>query len=247
MGEIILNEYAWVQDILARQSLGAKPSETIGRLAKFYFQSGYKKSEIIRMIEDFIIRCDPGVNVLKWQNYIHDCVKHADKYPLINIRHIAVTEAELNAVETLDGLMARRVLFTLVCLAKYGNAVNPKNNNWVNRERKEIFSLSNVAMTVSRQALLFNDLLRAGYISFSKIVDNVNMNVSIIDNNSKPVLYIDDFRNLGNQYMKHVGKGYMSCQSCGLIIKRGANNQRYCKACATEINNRSRYVPLIAS
>ena len=128
-------------------------------------------------------------------------------------------------------------MFTLLCLSKYGNAISPKNNSWVNRDVREILALANVKVTVKRQSLLFNDLWNAGYIGFSNIIDNINVNVKIIDESeSDIVMRIDDFRNLGNQYMRYIGDGYMVCHHCGIVIKRNAPNQKYCKDCAGDIN-----------
>ena len=238
MGEIILNERAWIEDALTNHTLGNKPYETLGRLARYYFADGYKKTHIGRMLEDFLLRCDPTVNLVQWQNVIDDCVKRCDKHKLVDIAGIVITQNELNALIEMESVLEKRLLFTLLCLAKYGNAVNPKNNGWVNRDQKEIFALSNVTLSLSRRALLLNDLWQSGYISYSKVIDNVNVRVEIVDDASEPVILISDFRNLGNQLMYYLGdKSYMPCQICNLMIKRHSNRQKYCKFCAVEIDN----------
>lgn len=237
MAEIILNEKQWVEDAIQNATLGSKPAETLGRLARYYREQGYKKGESAKMIEEFMIRCDPTVNVIRWQSVIESSIKYAQQGSLINIPPINVTAKELSKISEIPGVLLRRLMFTLLCLAKYGNAVNPRNNSWVNRETREILALANVKVTVRRQALLFNDLRNAGYIGFSNIVDNINVYVKIIDDETEDaVMQIDDFRNLGNQYMQYIGDGYMNCGHCGVVVKRSSPNQKYCKVCAVDVN-----------
>lgn len=189
------------------------------------------------MLEEFMIRCDPTINVIRWQLVIENSIKYAQKGNLINIQPISITKKEIGMIGELPGLLLQRLMFTLLCLSKYGNAINPKNNSWVNRDVREILSLANVKVTVKRQSLLFNDLWNAGYIGFSNIIDNINVSVKIIDDsNDEVAMQIDDFRNLGNQYMMHIGDGYMICKHCGVVVKRNAPNQKYCKECAVDIN-----------
>ncbi len=60
--------------------MGELPHETLGHLAKYYHAEGYKDREIQRLLEDFIIKCDPTANVFKWENTIAHQVKNAKKY-----------------------------------------------------------------------------------------------------------------------------------------------------------------------
>lgn len=236
MTDIVLNEKQWVEDALNASSLGSKPSETLGRLARYYHEMGYKKNEVHKMLEEFMIRCDSNINIVRWQPVIDNSIKYAWKGSLIMIDPIAITRGEMEMIAKLPGILLQRLMFTLVCLAKYGNAVRPCNNAWVNRDIREIIALSNIKVTVRRQSLLFNDLWREGYIGFSNIIDNINVNVKILDSEGEAALHIDDFRNLGNQYMQYVGEGYMACHHCGLVVKRNSPNQKYCKDCSVDIN-----------
>lgn len=237
MTEIVLNEKQWVEEAIEKSTLGDKPSETLRRLAMYYASLGYKKNEVEKMLEDFIIRCDPTSSVVRWQKYIDSSLKHAKKSSLIEIDPITITKSEMDSISSLPGVLLQRIMFTLVCLAKYGNAINPKNNSWVNRDIREIFALANVKVTVRKQALMFNDLWNLGYIGYSSIVDNINVNVKIVDEANSPIeMKVDDFRNLGNQYMMHLGCDYFACQNCGIVVKRNAPNQKYCKECSVDIN-----------
>lgn len=236
MTNIVLNERACAEYALDNLSLGAKPIETLGRVARYYYSIGYKKKDIGSLLEDFMLKCDPAINIVKWQTAIDRQVSNADKYELIDISGISITRAEIDKIQQIDGKLLQRLMFTMLCLSKYGNAVNPKNNNWVNKKDQEIFSLANISLTTKRQSLMINDLWTMQYIGFSRVVDNININVKIIDDSSPTVLYISDFRNLGNQYMRYCGEKYIECECCGKVVKENHGKQHYCNECAIEID-----------
>ena len=236
MTNIVLNEKACAEHAIANLTLGSKPIETLGRVARYYYSEGYKKREIGSLLEDFMLKCDPTINIVKWQATIDRQVNSSDKYELIDIPGVVVTKSEMEQIKKIEGKLLQRLMFTMLCLAKYGNAINPNNNSWVNRKDKEIFSLANITITTKRQSLMINDLWTLGYIGYSRVVDNININVKIIDDESPVELFVTDFRNLGNQYMRYCGEKYIECQCCGVVIRKDSNVQRYCRDCAAEIN-----------
>lgn len=233
---IVLNEREFAEQALESYTLGSKPLETLGRIARYYTADGYKRGEICSLLEGFLLKCDPGINIVKWQDAIERQVKAASKFGLIEIDSIPITQAELDVCGALSGVQMKRLMFTLICLAKYSNAVNEKNNGWVNRPDIEIFKMANVVTSVKRQSLMLNDLRALGLIRFSRKVDNININVECIDYTGNAVLNIVDFRNLGYQYLRYCGEPYFECESCGIVIKRTNNSQRYCRECGIEIN-----------
>lgn len=235
--EIILNEKKWAKEAIDSLSLGKKPYETIVRVAKYYKSEGYGKGELRNLVEQFMIRCDPSVSLIKWDGAISSAVAAAEKYPLICMNGVDITGEEMLMIEAVPGVLLQRLLFTLVCLAKYGNAVNPRNNNWVNRPQNEIFKYANINITSKRQSLMVNDLWQTGLVEYSRLVDNTNLRVlALCDGETE--MTITDFRNLGNQYMQRIrhGEGYFNCEICGLVLKQRARNQKYCEDCAEEIN-----------
>lgn len=234
---IVLNEKEWAENAISARSLGKRPVETLGRVARYYYQSEkYKKDDVRNKLEDFLLQCDPSVVLVKWENTIDKLVRSAGKLPLIELDGVDITDAEIEAVQKLNGKQSQRLAFTLLCVAKYWNAIQPQNNNWVNTADKEIMNMANVHTTISRQSLMLHELRNLGLIKFSKRVDSLNIQVKFINDDSKTALHISDFRNLGNQYMLYCGDRYFQCENCGLTIKRNHNMHRYCPDCATEIH-----------
>lgn len=236
MTEIVLNEKEWAKKAIDSLSLGKDPYTTIVRVAKYYKSDGYKKSEVRRKVEDFMIRCQPRLSLTQWDEAITSAVLAAEQYPPLELAGIMVTEPEIRAIEQLQGVIQQKLMFTLVCLARYGNAARSNNGNWVNTEQRDIFAMSNITMTHKRQCLAINDLWQAGYIGYSCLVDNTNLNIKIIQD-GEGALFVDDFRNLGNQYMRYQGGSFFECEGCGLVLKmtNPKAHQKYCRDCAAEI------------
>ena len=56
---IILNERAWAEEAITYKSLGKKPSETLLRVARYYFDEQYSRQEV-RHGEGIICNGDEG-------------------------------------------------------------------------------------------------------------------------------------------------------------------------------------------
>ena len=207
------------------------------------------------MLEDFLIKADPAINIVMWQDAIERQIKNAEKYPLLEIESVPVTQKELDACTGLTAAAGRkrfsgpkagvgkqsvmgRLLFTMICLAKFGNIVNEQNDSWVNRQENEVFRLANIDTNSKRRALMYSDLRDIGLIRFSKKVDNINVRVTCVDPDGEPVLAVTDFRNLGNQFRMYCGEPYFECASCGLVVKRKNNSQLYCEDCGVIMNRK---------
>ena len=245
MTEVILNESMWAENMLSKRSLGKAPINTLNSIARCYFASGYKKKEIPRLLELFLVRCDPNMNITEWDNAIQNAVKRCDKRKPIDIKGVFVTDAEMKKIRELNGNHLERLMFTLLCLAKYENALRGSHKNWVNFSTKDIFNLANIILSVNRRGLLINELYTRGYIDFGEVVDSTSINVKIVDKNDcgdlsdKGGVFIDDFRNLGNRYMMMCGQSYFECNICGLVTRRTSNRQKYCALCAARINSKN--------
>lgn len=233
---IILNEREWARSAIAARQLGARPAETIGRIARYYYQcEGFKRGDVRAKLEDFILQCDPDAVLVKWGDVIERSVRQASKYPIIDIERIDITKAELDKIAGLDGKQLQRLAFTLLCVAKYWNAVREQNNNWVNAPDKDIMALANLKPPIKRQGQMFRELRDAKLIRFSRRVDNLNTQVCFIDESSPVAIHITDFRNLGNQYALYCGEPYFQCKECGIVVKRNRNVHKYCPDCAAEM------------
>ena len=241
---IVLNEYEWAEKMINDHDLGKRPVETLGRVAKYYYANKYSKREIRKKLNAFLLQCDPYVSLVQWSDTIERVIKNAKKYPLIVLDGVVVTKKELLCIEALKGRQLQRLAFVLLCVAKYWDAVNPKNNHWANISDRDAMRMANINTSIKRQSALFGELHRAGFIRFSRKIDSLNVQVKYIKD-GKTAMYIQDFRNLGYQYLKYYGGPYFECANCGIVTKyqnlsrRGGfvrgRRQKYCPSCAAEV------------
>lgn len=234
---IVLNEHEWAEGMINSRSLGSKPYETFCRVAKYYIDKNYSKRETRKMLDTFLLQCEPTASLPKWADMLDYAVNKATKYNAIMIDHIGISKTELAKIDSLEGTQLRRLAFTLLCLAKYWDIVNPNGDHWVNSKDTEIMRMANINTSIKRQSSMYHTLNELGFIRFSKKVDNTNVRVCFIDNGEK-ALEVSDFRNLGYQYLKYKGEPYFECENCGLTVKvktvKG-RKQKYCQDCAIEI------------
>ena len=179
----------------------------------------------------------------KWSETMDYAVARALKYDAIKIESIDITNHEMDMIDALDGKQIRRLAFTLLCLAKYWDIVNPAGDHWVNSKDSDIMRMANINTSIKRQSLMYYNLNKVGMIQFSKKVDNTNVCVCFMTQGDV-VMKVTDFRNLGYQYLRYHGEPYFECQNCGVTTKlndpiRGGK-QKYCKECAVEVAMKQR-------
>lgn len=235
---IILKENEWSEKMIRDRNIGTKPSETLRRVARYYLDSGYSKSDTRKKLELFFIQCNPELPLPKWSSLLDRAVTSAVKTPAADIDGIVITKPEIEKIKSLSGKQLQRLAFTILCLAKYHYAYNPESNFWVNTQNKDIMSMANVNTSIRRQGLMFKTLRDAGMIQFSKKVDNTNVRVCFAEEGDEEIV-ITDFRNLGYQYLKLIGDDYFECENCGITTKIKnpgvGRSQKYCPSCAVEI------------
>lgn len=240
---IVLNEYEWAEQMISNHELGNKPIETLNRVAKYYFENRYSKREIRKLLDTFLTQCDPSVSLVHWSDTLDKVAKNVSKFPLIRLDGVNITHKELERIEALGGKQVRRLAFTLLCVAKYWDAVSESNNHWVNSPDKEIMQMANINTSVKRQSMMFGELRDAGFIRFSKKIDNLNVQVLFMED-GETAIHIQDFRNIGYQYLKHYGEPYFDCVNCGITVKiqepAKGRRQKYCPSCAVELHTKQK-------
>ena len=235
--DIIMNEYTYAENLLNKQDLkacdlGDKPSSTLNLLARYYREIGKNDDEIKELLSDFLNRClKDKYKESKWIDSIFYQVVKSKKYNLKKVDNVIVTKSEMEIIQSVKGKSRQKVLFTLLVLAKYYNAVSDKNKNWTNLEYKKIFKLANVQLSIQNQALLINDLYNCGFVNVSKNVGKPNIQVNFVDNESDTVLTITRLKDLGKEYLMFCGEDYIRCQKCGTLVKNYKNTNKYCKTC----------------
>lgn len=241
--KIIPREKEYAERLIEECSLGDSLPRTINLIAKYYWNIIGNKKRVEEEIIKYLKSCDNRMSVAKIQDVIDNAICYAQKVPMINIENISITKNEMDVVDGLSGKQIRRLAFTLLCLAKYKNAINPANNNWINFKDSEIMRLANINTSLKRQYAMYRTLEECGMLTFSKRVDGTAMRVEFIEDGDV-VCEVSDFRNLGYQYLMFRGEPYFKCDCCGITTKmrnpEKGRKQKYCNECALKISLRQK-------
>ena len=232
---IILNELEYAESCLRNNSIGDNPYTTLSILSKYYYHHlGYKKPQIIAELTDFISRNYPKYysNKDTWNDSIEKLASNAKKFKLYEIEGIWITEEELNTIHNINNKVLERLAFTMLCLAKLALRKNSNANGWINEDAKTIFSLARISGSMTDRYIRISKLNEMGLIELPKKNALLSYKLTFINEESKNVLFIHDFRELGYEYLKYCGHNFIRCKECGILVRGNkAGTKKYCSAC----------------
>lgn len=232
MKTIILNEFEHAKEVIRTRDLGENPFFSLVCAGRYYFSQGFRERDVRDRLRDLANKS----GAIRWDTVSDRVLAVCKRRPALDIQSIEITEAEIASVKKMEGLQRQRLLFTLLVLAKHGNRVREDNDSWVYRESSALFTLANISVSKKRQCLYVNDLMRAGAIRYNDHVNNLDLRVLVIDDTKPVAVSVYEIRDLGYQYMMHLGLPFFECVSCGALAQKKNNRQKYCTGCATVVN-----------
>lgn len=176
----------------------------------------------------------PRYHSADWVSSIEKYANTASKYPLCKCNGIWITKQELYNIEEIQNKVLERLAFTLLCLAKFQNFRNEKNHNWVSNSDSEIYKLASITTSAFDKEIRFNQLREMRLIDFARKINNLNIQVLYVDEDSEKKLFIRDFRKLGYEWRLYKGEDYVRCADCGILVRKTSINRKYCKDCAKQ-------------
>ena len=235
-----MNERNRAEDILSSVPETTNPIHNVYLLSRYYYAQGMKQKEVSEKVEDYL-RQFPFLVLPKWQRTVDKIIAKAKGKGLIEIEYVGITEKELAEIAHLRKESLKKLAFTLLCIAKYFNTIRPENNGWVNTPDKDIFRMADIkTLDCKRQQKLIRELHLLGLVGYSKVVDNVNLQVLFVDADTDPALRICQFDDLGYQYLEYVGDpSIVHCKCCGRLIKKTSKRLDYCPDCAQDARRAS--------
>ena len=240
---VVLNEAKQAEHILELGEVGNKPTSTLFLLGKYFRKKkGLNKEQTFQKLDEFMKINYKNYNPALWEDAIADISNKSARYSLREIDYISITDREMEKIETLNNLSHRKLLFVMLCYAKLYNKVSESNNGWVNTEIRDIYKNARVSVKHKEDKYLYlNDIEQTGLIAFSRKNDNLNLQVTFIDDNGDEVLRIHDFRELGYEYLNFYNLGvFTRCNRCQRLVRKKskrANSTKYCRECAAHIKN----------
>ena len=163
-----------------------------------------------------------------------------------DVTPLSVYQQELDVIATISSAIQRRVMFTLLCFAKYNRQINPENDGWVNFDDTMIRKSSGVSVSSAEYNDMLYQLKERGLITNSKRITSNNMKVNCLQDSGDTVYRINDLRGLGDVYVYNWGqylpadnnhrafRGVLrQCSKCGspFLDKSSHHNRLKCSCC----------------
>ena len=101
----------------------SKFSNIINSLARYnIFVRRLSESDNAEKISQWMVAHCPKYNDRSYSPIVESYIKSAGKYPLKTIQNIKIYKSELDYIESFSDIKKEKVLFVLLCVAKYQNA-----------------------------------------------------------------------------------------------------------------------------
>lgn len=234
---IILDEKKYAEKCLKNGLMDLKPYYVLCLLAKYYYHHlGYRKKKITSLLLDYLSKYYPRYefNEFSWKESIDKIARNVGKHKLYEISGVKITKSEMETIQNIHNKVLERLAFTMLCLAKFYNLKNPKNNGWVNTDSKEIYKYARISCKAIEREIKIGKLRNMGLIELPKKNGNLNCRVTFINDDDDEELFISDFRELGYEYLLYKGGNFIRCAECGILTRGNkSGNKKYCKDCAT--------------
>lgn len=213
--ELILNEHAFAQQAIACGTVGKKPAQTLGCISRYLCYEGYEKPQIEETLHRFMRENYANYHAVQWSAAIEHISSRADRRPLLQANQIEITQEELASIRALASQPLERLCFTLLCLAKYAQLINPANDGWVTQKWSAIFRMAHVQAGKERQAAMLHTLREKGLIAFSRGVDNLHIHVLFFRPASQTAARSMTFGSLGFSISRCKGNGSSAVHAAG--------------------------------
>ena len=227
-----LDEESVALKIINSGDINNNTIEKISLIARYYYYTGLKFKNISNSIKELMLTNYKNYNPDKWEDTINYIVRKVAKYPLVKIDYIPITAKEMNVIAAIKNKKLEKLAFTLLVFAKYGNAKNLENNNWVAVDDSAIFDSARITGSSTSQCLSFNDLFIRGLIKYARKPNNTNSQILFVDDSDDIVMKITDLRCLGYEYLRYKGEKFIECAECGVLVRPSSPTHKYCKSCA---------------
>lgn len=227
-----MNERKEAEKIIESGDINFDTGAKLSLLARYYASIGKKPKEIKALLKEIMVKRYNNYHPDDWELALQKYVNKAKKYPIVEIDEIPITKNELRTISQIKNKKLEKLAFVLLVLAKFCNTRNVKNDNWVMVDEYSVFARARITGDTVAQYSCFYKLAKMDLITYSKKVDNINVRVGFIDNDSEIALRVTDLRELGYQYLMYKGEKFIKCAECGIVTRATIHNKKYCKNCA---------------
>ena len=177
-----------------------------------------------------------------WHEAIENSIKICKKRDYRIIESIKITKNELDYIKSFDNIQLEKLLFIMLCIAKYDHYYSDSNDYWLNRSTSFIFKHARVHVRVKERLEILRQLYLKGAFTLSYKTGSSNKKLLYASNDLEDEVVMElsemDFKELAYTYCyyKNGFTGYSHCAKCGCLIKKNSNRQKYCDDCSGKIH-----------
>lgn len=246
--KFILDEAAYVNELIETKSLGKSYRISIRLLLKYLQNQGMEKDEAIRFVRSFILDCLPSSKWSEWETLtgrLADLV-YENPLPMVKVERVVIDSEELETILSAPTFDEQKVLYCLLVYKKVQNQMSSQTNDWFTGSLGEIFQMARITgkkANVVSQCELINRLKEAGYLDLAKSIKNLNLKLNYLHHEPKDeAMVITHFEDVIHDFYAYLGHRVVRCQYCGKMIKlkkKERASKRYCPVCV-KIRNHDR-------
>jgi predicted nucleic acid-binding Zn ribbon protein len=227
---IIFNELEYAEKLLKHGFVKFMSGIDLVVLAKYLRYLGKDDDQVKDDLNRFCAEFNPAYNEVFFYQKIQYVLKASKKYNLIIPSPIPITQKEIDIIKILRDYKAEKVLFILLVVAKHFKLNVGYKKYYAHIMRTEMFTLAKVHTTKEeKNAIIYKLDGQMGLIDNQIFLNRKDMTflVNFIDEESEPVFYVDDFKNIVSFYPHY-------CSVCGKQIEKKSNVHEFCKECWKE-------------
>lgn len=229
---IIFNELEYAQYLLKHGFDKYMDSNELVVLARYFRHIGKNDEQIKEDLHQF---CEKHVDEYDRDSYIkkiHFVLKIARKRELAIPQPVPITQKEIDCIRVLNDYRSEKVAFFLLVLAKH-NYLNAGFNDYTAYLLEtEVFSYAKVQIKKDEKREILKKLVHDNGLFLLKLSGTskrLPLMPLIVDEESEPLFYIDDFGNIVKQYPVY-------CKKCGEQIEKKSPTHNYCDDCWKLVN-----------
>lgn len=232
---MILNEKEYIERVINE---GRKKSDNFFVVTKllciYYSQEyGYTKNKVNKKLIEFYEKENnkfPDYYTLDMFNKYSR--KHTNQRKLLEVNFIPIYKSEMEIIQELDNKINQRLLFTMMCLARYNNYLRCADYNYTNNDRYKIAKLAAIPGSKDEKMDRFGELIDLGLIYFSKKACNTRIDCMTDNFDQEIAIKITRIEDIANQYRLYCGEDYVYCEDCGLLFRNSSTKPaKKCPTC----------------
>lgn len=212
----------------------SNPRGVIWTLALYYINlKKIDDKEAFNSIISYISNNDETFYYEQYLSDIKKCINKAKKYEIKNIDKIIITKSEMDVIQSFNDIKKEKIVFVLIALAKYFNALYGNDRDYCFAKTRDIFKYARVVIPASERDYYLHFAYESGVLlpNFS-VGSNMQLVGAVSHDEEESVLILDeyDYKELAYAYLNYKNGGYKRCKECGAWFKTKSSepNLKYC-------------------